>query len=214
MSKKRNAYLLGLLVWLLWTVNVAAQTAVSPTILILPGDSWTALAIRFQVDESTLRQLNPHPNPQRQPAIGRTISLPETAVSHPGILVRPKSSLLTTAVRQQTSPWLLAIGNNRPSPYRSALYHPIFVPNNTAIPRDLPTGFATLELSQTVGAPGQAVGFRAETEKGLSFTAVLGDNEMDVFGNGRFAVGLTGTGAFFGTQQPSLTIEVADAPLW
>ncbi|MCP4415230.1 MAG: M23 family metallopeptidase, partial [Chloroflexi bacterium] len=46
------------------------------------------------------------------------------------------------------------------------------------------------------------------------FTAVLGDNEMDVFGNGRFAVGLTGTGAFFGTQQPSLTIEVADAPLW
>ena len=212
MNKWKIAGLLGLLFLGLSPLNITAQTA--NTILVQPGDSWTALAIRYQVDETTLHQLNPHPNPQRLPTIGSEIVLPETAVEQLGTLVRPKSNLLATAVRQQISPWLLTIRNNQTSPYRPAFYQPIFIPGATTLPRDLPPGFASLELSQTVGTPGQAVGFRAELEPDLRVTAVLGNDEMDMFNNGRYLVGLTGTGAFFGTQPPNLTIQVAGAPLW
>lgn len=222
MDKKRVAGLLGLLLLGLWTITATAQTRsiqtreqiVSPTILIQPGDSWAALAMRFQVDEAALRQLNPQFNAQRQPTIGRTFVLPETAVSQSGTLVRPKNSLLQTAVQHNTPLWQIALSNQRNSPYSPTLYQPILLPDATATPHDLPAGFSSLELSQTVGTPGQAVGFRAETAAELPFTAVLGDDEIDLFRNGRFAVGLTGTGAFFGTQQPSLTIQVSDAPLW
>jgi murein DD-endopeptidase MepM/ murein hydrolase activator NlpD len=88
------------------------------------------------------------------------------------------------------------------------------VAGETSTPRDLPAGFSRLELSQTVGVPGQAVGFRAEIEPELDVTAVLGDNEMDLLANQRYLIGLTGTGAFFGTQQPLLQIQVGGAVPW
>lgn len=181
---------------------------------IQPGDSWTALAIRFQVPEAALHELNPDMNPQRQPAIGSALVLPETAVEQSGILLRPMGNLLATAVAQQTAPWSLAIRNGHPSPYRANLYRPVLVPDATSVPRDLPAGFSRLELSQTVGTPGQALGFRADMGVVGEVTAVLGDNEMDVFANQNFLVGLTGTGAFFGTQQPVLQIQVGDTPPW
>ena len=214
MATKRIACLLGLFLLGLWTANVAAQTGTEASIVVQPGDSWTALAIRFQLDEAVLHELNPRINPQRQPAIGTELILPETAVPQSGRLVRPWGNLLATAVQQQTSPWLLAIRNGRPSPYRSALYRPILLPDETSTPRDLPAGFSRLELSQIVGVPGQAVGFRAEIDPGLAVTAVLGSNEMALLDNGRYLVGLTGTGAFFGTQQPVLQIQVDGTILW
>ncbi len=183
-------------------------------LIIQPGDSWTALALRFQVAEAALHELNPHMNPLRPPAIGTEVVLPETAVEQSGVLLRPKGNLLATAVVHQVSPWSLAIRNNRSSPYRPTLYQPILVPAEDTVPRDLPPGFASLELSQGVGVPGQAVGFRGQLVEGGAVTAFLGDNEMDVFANGEFLVGLTGTGAFFGTQQPTLHIQVGDAPPW
>lgn len=192
----------------------AAQSNGRSPLTIQPGDSWTALALRFQVPEAALHELNPHMNPQRPPAIGTALVLPETAVEQSGVLLRPEGDLLATAVAHQVSPWLLAMRNGHPSPYRSALRQPILVQNDGAVPRDLPPGFASLELSQVVGVPGQAIGFWAQTEPGVAVTAVLGGNEMDVFANGRFLVGLTGTGAFFGTQQPTLHIQVGDAPPW
>ena len=198
----------------LMTQRTTAQSNPPAQLIVQPGDTWAALALRFQVDELSLRQLNPHINPLRQPAIGTALSVPETAVEQFGTLVRPFGHLLETAVQQQISPWLLAMRNGQASPTHPALYHPIFIADGAATPRDLPAGFTSLELSQTVGTPGQAVGFRAELASELGVTAVLGDNEMDIFTNGRFLVGLTGTGAFFGTQQPSLTIQVADAPPW
>lgn len=194
------------------TEPTAAQGSVPLT--IQPGDSWTALAIRFQVPEATLHALNPHMNQSRSPAIGTEVVLPETAVAQSGMLLRPMGNLLATAVAQQTSPWLLAIRNDRPSPYRANLYRPVLVPDATNVPRDLPDGFSRLELSQGVGTPGQAVGFRAEMDVVGVVTAVLGSNEMDVFVHEQFLVGLTGTGAFFGTQQPVLQIQVGDAPPW
>jgi len=191
-----------------------AQNDTQPRILVQPGDSWAALSIRFQVDEAALHELNPRMNPLRQPAIGTELILPETAVPQFGILVRPKGNLLKTAVQHQTSPWSLAIRNDQSSPYRPAPYQPILVPDGTSTPQDLPVGFTKLELSQMVGVPGQAVGFRAEIEPDLTVTAVLGDNEMDVFSNGRYLIGLNGTGAFFGTQQPTLQIQVNNEPPW
>lgn len=206
------------------TQRANAQNDTNLRILVLPGDSWEALAIRFQVDETVLQELNPHINQQRQLAIGTEVILPETAVEQSGRLIRPGGNLLATAVRYQTSPWLLAIRNERASPFTPTLYQPILVPDETSTPRDLPAGFNHLELSQMVGVPGQAVGLRAEIEPGLQITAVLDDNEMDLFANGSFAnesfadgsylVGLTGTGAFFGTQQPTLQIRVGDTSLW
>ena len=196
------------------TQRATAQQGSGFTFTVQPGDSWTALAVRFQVDAATLHQRNPHINPLRQPAIGTEFTLPETAVEQFGTLVRPFGQLLATAVQHQTSPWLIAMRNGQASPTRPALYHPIFIADNATTPRDLPAGFTSLELSQVVATPGQAVGLRAKLASELVVTAVLGDNEMDVFANGHFLVGLTGTGAFFGTQQPNLTIQVAGEPAW
>lgn len=192
------------------TQRATAQMALS----VQPGDSWAALALRFQVDESSLHSLNPHINPMRQPAIGIELILPETAVPQSGYFVRPLGNLLETSVAHNSSPWAIAIRNEQPSPYRPALYQAIFVPAEEATPRELPVEFASLELSQTVGTPGQAVALRAEMGNEQVVTAVLGDNELDVFADGRFLVALTGTGAFFGTQQPELQIQVGDAPPW
>ena len=214
MSKNKGACFLSLLFLCLCTISTTAQSSQGAFVLVQPGDTWAALAVRFQVEEAILHTLNPQPNPQRQPTIGTELIVPETAVPQFGILVRPKGNLLATAVQQQTSPWLLALGNNLSSPYRPTLYQPIFIPDSTTIPRELPTNFTKLELSQTVGLPGQAIGLRAEVESDAAVTAVLGDNEMDTFANGRYLIGLTGTGAFFGTQQPVLHIQVGDAPPW
>ncbi|MCB8979689.1 MAG: peptidoglycan DD-metalloendopeptidase family protein [Ardenticatenaceae bacterium] len=202
------------LLLLLIQIQQPAAAQSNGRITIQPGDSWASLSLRFQVPEATLHELNSHMNPQRLPAIGTELALPENTTEQSGQMRRPGGNLLATAVAQQTSPWLLAIRNNRASPYRANLYRPILVPDATSIPRDLPAGFSRLELSQVVGTPGQAVGFRAEMDAVGDVTAVLGSNEMDVFANEQFLVGLTGTGAFFGTQQPVLQIQVGDAPPW
>lgn len=194
----------------LMTQRVAAQTAV----LIQPGDSWAALAVRFQVEEAALHGLNPQMNPQRQPAIGTEIVLPETAVPQTGIFLRPWGNLWETAVSHNRSPWAIALRNGQPTPHRPTLYQPIFIPAADVTPRELPAGFATLEVSQLVGVPGQAIGLRGEMVDVGVVTAVLGNNEMDVFSNDGYLVGLTGTGAFFGTQQPELSIQVGSVPPW
>ncbi len=214
MLYSKIAFYLGLFILSLNLTNASAQTSANATLLVQPGDSWAALAVRFQVSEAALHELNPQMNQQRQPAISTTLVLPETAVEQTGKLVRPMESLLATAVQYQTAPWLLAIHNNRSSPYQPTLYQPTFVPDETSTVRDLPAGFASLALSQLVGVPGQAVGFRAELTAAAEVTAVLGSNGMGMGRNGRFLVGLTGTGAFFGTQQPVLQIQVDNTPPW
>ena len=190
------------------------SVAQNRTFVVQPGDTWSALAVRFQVEEAALKALNSQPNPQRQPAIGTELNLPETAVEQFGTLIRPRGSLLETAVAHQLAPWELAIRNNLVSPYHPALAQLLFVPDEGTIPRELPPDFIRLELSHEIGQPGQAIGLRGEVAEDVSVTAVLGDNEMDLFANGRYLVGLTGTGAFFGTQQPVLQIEVDNASPW
>ena len=211
--KPARIVLLGILLATMLNAT-AVQGATLATYQIQPGDTWEALAFQFQTSPETLQSLNPHPNPARQPAIGTELVLPETAVPQTGIFLRPWGNLLETAVSHNSSPWTIALRNGQPTSHRPALYQPIFIPAAEGTPRELPAGFATLEVSQLVGVPGQAIGLRGEMVDVGVVTAVLGNNEMDVFSNERYLVGLTGTSAFFGTQQPELSIQVGDAPPW
>ena len=53
-----------LLILALMAQPTAAQGNGRSPLIIQPGDSWTALALRFQVAEAALHALNPHMNPQ------------------------------------------------------------------------------------------------------------------------------------------------------
>ncbi|NHZ72561.1 MAG: peptidoglycan DD-metalloendopeptidase family protein [Aquificales bacterium] len=195
---------------LVWSVS-AQETAVS-THLVLPGDTWTALSLRYGAD---VQAMNPHMNQQRQPAIGTEIVVPVRDDEQMGRLVRTgDGGLLATAVRQQTSPWAIALQNDLSHPYQPTFYQPLFLPGGEAPPRDLPVGFESLELSQLVAHPGQALGFRVETSLPVSVTAVLGDLPFVMGRNGRYQVGLVGTGAFYGSGEPELAIQVDGQPLW
>lgn len=190
----------------------AQDTAVSPTHIVMPGDTWTALAYRYGQDAQAI---NPHMNHQRQPTIGQEINLPPESEERMGVLLRTgDGGLLQTAVRQRASPWKIARQNGLPTPYRPLLYQPLFLPGGDAPPKDLPGGFSKLALSQTVGEPGIALGWRAVATETAVITASLDDEPFVVVGNGRFRVGLIGTGAFFGSGEPGLTIQVGDEPLW
>lgn len=206
-------WVLALCVGAFWQPVVTAQdTAVSSTLTILPGDTWTALAYRYGQD---VQAVNPQLNRQRQPTIGREILLPPDSAERQGVLLRTgDGGLLETAVRQNTSPWAIARQNDLPSPYRPLLYQPLFLPGGDAPPKDLPAGFETLELSQTIGEPGVALGWRSEVAETAVISATLDDAPFVVVGDGRFRVGLIGTGAFYGSGEPSLNLQVGDAPLW
>ncbi|HIP73582.1 MAG TPA: LysM peptidoglycan-binding domain-containing protein [Anaerolineae bacterium] len=206
-------FILLLLTTLLVIPVNAQETSVSHT--IAPGDTWTALAYRYNLPEETLRAANPHMNRQRQPVIGTTIAIPETAVSQNGRLLRTNDGdLLATAVALNTSPWTLALQNNMVSPYRPPLYRPLYLPGGAEPPKDLPPSVTSLEVSQAPAHPGQALGLRGKLLEEGMVTAVLDGNEMDIFQNGNRFVALTGTGAFYGSGQPELTIRIDDGPLW
>ena len=180
--------------------------------LVQPGDTWTALAWRFGLDEAELRA--GQMNPQQEPAIGMIISLPVSEINRTGQLVRPnEGSLLATAVRHHLSPWQLAQQNNYPHPYRPTFYGAIFIEGGQSPPQDLPVGLGSLELSQAPARPGQAIAYRAQGETVVA--AWLNLTSFDSLSDGRYHVGLIGTGAFFGTATPELAIQTdPESPLW
>lgn len=192
--------------------GAAAQTA--PTI-VQPGDTWTALALRYNVPESELRALNPHFNRARQPAIGRPLNLPDGALERTGHLVRPGlESLLPAAIRYGLSPWTIAEMNGLASPYRPNLYRPLLLPGNETI-RDLPPGIETIELSTVVAEPGQALGIRGTSvEEEPLIIAQLDDLPITFATNENRFAGVTGTGGFFAGGEPELMIRVGDSPAW
>ncbi|MCP4358692.1 MAG: LysM peptidoglycan-binding domain-containing M23 family metallopeptidase, partial [Chloroflexi bacterium] len=205
--------LFGLLLFSLSIFLGMGQTQ-SATHLVEPGDTWTALAFRYHTVVPDLQTANLHPNRQRQPVIGRTIIIPTNVPPQMGTLVREEGDLVATAVHHQTSPWKIALQNELNSPYRPQFYHSIFIPGGEEPPRDLPSGFSGLELSQNVAYPGQAVGVRGLIHGVEGVTAMLADQQMDTFvSDGRF-LALSGTGAFFGSRQPELLIQANGQPAW
>jgi murein DD-endopeptidase MepM/ murein hydrolase activator NlpD len=207
----KQSLFLALLGLFLLTPPALAQADVQPH-LVQPGDTWTALAWHYGLNEAELRANQM--NQQREPAIGMTIDLPLTEVARMGQLVRVnEGGLVATAVRHHTSPWQLALQNGLPHPYRPTLYGSIFIEGGQTSPKDLPFGLDFLELSQAPARPGQAVGYRAQGKSAVS--AWLNLTPFDNLGDGRNHVGLVGTGAFFGTATPELAMQTEpQSPLW
>ncbi len=211
----KRVWLMGLLIgWLVWEIRplAAQENPISHPIYV--GDTWLALSYRYGVSVAALQAANPQLNQQRQPVIGSTIAIPYVGEEKVGTLHRPYASTLFTAVPLRQSPWQLAIQNGLPTPYRPLLYAPLFVPGGQTPPREWPIGLANVELSPLEARPGQAVGIRGVAAGEEGVTAALGGVGMDSFvADGRW-LALTGTGAFYGRQQPELTIQVGQQPLW
>ena len=199
------------------TGTVQAGTESAQTLhLVQPGDTWTALAIRYSVAREALKEANPHPNPARNPIIGDTVNVPATEEGQRlGDLHRVNDGgLLALAVRSNISPWQLAAQNGIANPFRPLHYRAILVSGGESPPRDLPLGFQSLELSTVPAQPGWPLAFRAHGEEVHSVVAQLGTATFDSFVNTPYIVGVGGTGAFFSPGAPELTIRTNENWLW
>jgi murein DD-endopeptidase MepM/ murein hydrolase activator NlpD len=206
-----------LLIMLMPATYVRGQT--TEPYVVQPGDTWAALAMRYGVEQSALKTLNPHLNAARQPVIGRPFVLPQGAAERAGRMIRPNDGgLLQTAATYGFSPWGLAGLNDLASPYRPPLYRPLYLPGEGTI-RDLPPGIKSLELSQVPAVPGAALGLRGMLfpgafEREAAFGAALGRQLVMTSANGDRFIGLVGTGAFFAEEEPELVVRVGDEPIW
>lgn len=217
---RRLIFFLLIGVWA-FSQRITAVSAQQTSHLVQPGDTWAALAARYNLDVVTVQAANPHMNQQRQPTIGTAVFIPTVASERAGRVVRPFGSLLETAVLSGVPYWQLAQQNQVENPFRPLLLQPLFVPGGDTPPRELPMGFETLELSQVPAHPGQAIGWRAVASAPLAATAQLNEIRGTVAGNGRFLVGLLATGAFYmGTdgynigKEPELLITPENSPAW
>lgn len=210
-----TAFLLWLAVTaVLFATPARAQEAATVAHVVQPGDTWLALAQRYGLDAAALQAAAGHPNRQRQPVIGDTLTLHDVRVNRSGAIVRVGGGgLLQTAVRTSQSPWTLALTNGARHPYAPPLLRPLTVPGDAPL-RELPAGFTTLELSRIPAQPGQAIGFRGVVTGDGVVNGRLAAAPIDVFREGNRVVGLTGTGAFYGAGAPELAIQAGDGPLW
>ncbi|CUS02279.2 putative Peptidase M23 family protein [Candidatus Promineifilum breve] len=197
--------------------RVAAQDTASqpPAMVVQPGDTWAALALRFSVDAAELQQLNSHMNRRREPTIGRAITLPPDANSRPGLLIRSgDGGLVQTAAANRLSPWTMAALNGLASPYRPSFHRPLYLPADDLI-RDLPPGMTSLELSMMPAVTGQALGLRGTTRtEQPTITAQLDGLPIAFATTGNRFAGVVGTGAFYTGGEPELVMRVGDNPAW
>ncbi|UCC54739.1 MAG: LysM peptidoglycan-binding domain-containing M23 family metallopeptidase [Anaerolineaceae bacterium] len=181
---------------------------------VRPGDTWTALSIRYQLSVSELMAAAGAINPQRQPSIGSTLLLPLTNEKH-GRLLRPLGGgLLETAMQNGRSPWTVALQNDLASPYTPLFYTPVFLAGGSTPPREFPFDLESLAVSQVPAKPGQALALRAYTgSEGVPHISL--DHEMWIVTRKEDRLlALGATGAFFGAGQPELNIQSGEHPLW
>lgn len=214
-SQMRRALILSLLLFVGLAAGKRGALAQPPPYTILPGDTWVALTMRFNVAESDLHRLNPHFNTARQPTIGTSITLPDNAAERSGQLARPGyESILDTAVRLRQLPWAIAALNGLENPYRPNLYRPLFIPGDGII-RDLPAGIDSLEVSTAAPEPGQALGIRGVmANPHVNLSAALDGLPIIVTRAENRFVGVVGTGAFYQGGTPELIIQADDQPAW
>jgi murein DD-endopeptidase MepM/ murein hydrolase activator NlpD len=214
---RRSVQLLCLLWFLVSLASSASAQEGLPvtTHVVLPGDTWAALAARYRSAANELQAINRQFNRMRQPAIGSVIQVPSAQEPVAGRLERPVAGgLLAIGAASRTSPWQLAIRNGLHSPFRPLLHTPLLLPSGNELPRELPSGFNSLELSHLVAWPGVALGVRANIAPGLPTKIFLGEHVVASFSKGEHLVGLVGTGAFFGSGEPELTILSDAKPIW
>ena len=77
------------LITAIFLLTAATQKQNATTHLIEPGDTWAALTTRFGLFPGELQAANPHPNPNYQPAIGSSITIPRN-----GDLIGPNGRLV------------------------------------------------------------------------------------------------------------------------
>jgi len=184
--------------------------------VVEPGDTWQALAWRYGVDVESLQVANPHPNSQRQPAIGQTVTIPRTGqIEASGTIANSNDGgLLQLSAVAGVRPWSVAINNGLISPYQPLLYRTIFLEAGNESPRQLPAGMRSLEVSQAAGRPGEALAIRGTTTSTGMVTARFASRDFQVSMNGQRFVGLVGTGAFSEPGQFMLELSVAGEPPW
>ncbi len=191
-----------------------AQNEGSQSYIVQPGDTWTALSIRFGVSPMSLMETVGTINPQQQPVIGSTMSLREFSEVN-GQLLRPfAGGLLQTAVSVGRSPWEITQQNKQGNPYSPLLYAPVFLAGGVKPPREMPTGFETLSISNLPARPGQALAIQARAQSGLQAQISLDNILWETYRNGDRLLSLGATGAFFGAGTPELRIQVDQHPLW
>ena len=181
---------------------------------VQPGDTWTALSMRYDLAESDLIAAAGTINPQRQPVIGSRILVPQNENRY-GRLIRPFSGgLLQTSARFRYSPWALALQNDCSSPYTPLLYKIVYLPIKNEFPREFPSGFESLSVSPITAHPGQALMLRGVTTAEKKIEIFLGQLPWIVNRNNDRLLSLSATGAFFTPGLVDLNIQPENQPLW
>ncbi|MGH2537823.1 MAG: peptidoglycan DD-metalloendopeptidase family protein [Candidatus Promineifilaceae bacterium] len=196
----------------------AAAGQPSPTFshFVAAGDTWPAIAWRYVVDPQALRQANPHPNRQWQPAIGSAILVPgaDPAGRNGRLIRRAAGGLLALGLETGRPPWHLALQNGRPHPYRPLLGEPLFVSGGESPPSDLPAGLESFELSSVPALPGRAIALRGRLSGEAQYHGSLAGSAVDIFSHEGRLVGLAATGAFFRPGDHELAVWPDGGPLW
>jgi len=181
--------------------------------LVGPGDSWQALAWRYDLPKEKLFESNRTPNPFRSPAIGSTVMVPSTSgKERTGSIVRlVQGGPIYLAVSRNMNPWKLAFENRLWSPFSPLVQRPIFLSVGNDPPQDLPHRFNTLETSSLSIEPGRAFAIRALVENvQLTPFVAYGTGSMSVFVKDGSLIGLAATGAFFEPGDYDLRIATGD----
>ena len=202
------AILTALAAALMTSGRTAAQTE-SLTHLVSPGDSWHALALRFGTTVEALQLANPHPNPFREPVIGRTVTVPNPILpEQSGTLVVDDRSILQLSAESGVPAYELALRNGISHPAAIRGETPLLVPSGQTV-RSYPAGFTDLELSHPLGRGGEGMGFRGTAAPSLiaGYSAIGTETgNLNLVPERSQGVGLLATGAFFWVGAPHLDI--------
>lgn len=193
--------------------STVAQETPSFTHTIQPGDTWTALGLRYGQSPADLQAAYGHLNRQWQPPIGTRLALTATA-ERSSTLSRPFAPLLAHALTHNASPWQLALQNDLASPFQPTLFQPIAHHTGDAPPRDLPPGLTAVSLTPSPPQPGQALLLQAQGDGNAVTAVALGQLDWDMAATAQGLMALGSTGAFFKPGAPELQITTADGLGW
>jgi murein DD-endopeptidase MepM/ murein hydrolase activator NlpD len=193
-----------------------SQDSQEPTVPIELGDTWLALAKRFDTSIQKLAAHNGVVNLQRQPAAGTTIVLPGiNEAEHYGRLLRPfAGGTLELALINNLNPWALVHQNDLRHPYLPLLYTPVLLADAAKPPRELPVGLVALDLAPGLLTPGTALALHGRTASGPIPKIALSGEPFVITQQGESFFALGGTGAFFPPGEHVLAVQNGDQPLW
>lgn len=192
------------------------QDPQEPTHTVALGDTWLALAERFDTTPQDLLTGNNTINPHRQPAVGSAITLPFILEAERyGRLLRPLAGgTLETGARNGRNPWAIALQNGLGHPYKPLLYTPLLLPDGSSPPREFPVEVENLALGPGVLHPGSAFALQAISNAETIPRFMLESEPLIVTRQDDQIKALGATGAFLSPGQYLLTIRAANHPLW